>query len=235
MPGKSLPHDLLQILAEAASQVSLLVLLTGLLGLLLFLLAFRRFHQRRLLAGGVCALSGTALVLGGVAFLAVSLNIHTYQRLTYEQPVAELEFRQQAPRHFEAILTVSGGAGVKHYQLLGDEWQLDARTLRWSPPLQLLGLNSRYRLERLSGRYLDEAMERTQPRTVYTLATNAGLDIWSLARDYQAWLPWIDAYYGSATYLPMRDGARFTVSITPYGLIARAGNIRGEEAVYQWR
>lgn len=228
-------NHLLQILPELGSNVSLLVLLTGILGLLFILLAFSRFRQRRIVTAGLSALSGAALVCLGALLLAVSMNIHTYQRLTYEHPVAELKFKRLATRHYQVELTVPDNSGLKQYQLLGDEWQLDARILRWAPPLQLLGLNTRYRLERLSGRYFDDALERSQPRTIYSISTDAGLDIWSLARDYQVWLPWIDAYYGSATYLPMQDGARFIVTINQYGLIARSGNTEAEDAVYKWR
>jgi hypothetical protein len=228
-------NSLLQIFPDLGNNVSLLVLLTGILGLLFILLAFSRFRQRRIVSAGLSALSGAALVCLGALLLAVSLNIHTYQRLTYEQSVAELKFRQLAPRHYQVDLAVSDNSELKQYQLFGDEWQLDARILRWAPPLQLLGLNTRYRLERLSGRYHDDALERSQPRTVYSVSTDAGLDIWSLARDYQVWLPWIDAYYGNATYLPMRDGARFIVTINQYGMIARSGNTEAEDAIYKWR
>ena len=44
----------------------------------------------------------------------------------------------------------------------------------------------------------------------------------------------VDAYYGTATYLPMADGARFEVSLTRDALIARPANIRARDAVGGW-
>jgi len=48
--------------------------------------------------------------------------------------------------------------------LNGDEWQLDARILRWEPALQILGFNTIYRLERLNGRYSKIDQELDQPQ-----------------------------------------------------------------------
>jgi hypothetical protein len=67
------------------------------------------------------------------------------------------------------------------------------------------------------------------------LARKQGLDVWSLAHDYQRWLKWLDAYYGSATYLPMQDGARFIVSLNQYGLMARPDNAQAESALPNWQ
>ena len=45
-----------------------------------------------------------------------------------------------------------------------------------------------------------------------------------MSTDHPRWLPFVDAVYGSATYMPMADGARYQVSITQSGLIARPLN-----------
>ena len=46
--------------------------------------------------------------------------------------------------------------------LEGDLWQLDLNLLRWKSLAELIGLESGYRLERLSGRYLPSS-SRTWP------------------------------------------------------------------------
>ena len=51
------------------------------------------------------------------------------------------------------------GAAPSEFVLLGDEWQLDARVIRWTLPGQLAGLPPVYRFERLSGRYGDPKQE----------------------------------------------------------------------------
>ena len=52
---------------------------------------------------------------------------------------------------------------------------------------------------------------------------------------YSEWVPWVDAVYGNAAYVPMADGARFVVSIGASGLVARPGNSDAEKAVRHWR
>jgi hypothetical protein len=118
---------------------------------------------------------------------------------------------------------------VETYVLNGDEWQLDARVLKWRGVANLLGLDARYRLERLGGRYVEIEQERTGPRSVYALGAPPALDLWLLARAYPRWLPFVDAVYGSATYLPMADGARFQVTISQTGW-SRAGNDAAQAA-----
>ena len=115
---------------------------------------------------------------------------------------------------------------MQMFMLAGDEWQLDARVLKWKGWANLLGLDAQYRLERVSGRYRDIEQERKDERTVYALSENPGVDLWTLSIEYPRWLPFVDAVYGSATYLPMADGARYEVSITQSGWLANEPRAR---------
>jgi len=168
--------------------------------------------------GGVSLAALLALAALGVA---LGMNLYTYARLTHEEPVAELSFEARGPQRFLATLTILPERGVRRFELAGDDWQLDARVLKWRGWANLLGLDARYRLERVSGRYRDVAQERSAPHSVYALGEESVLDLWSLANQYPDWLPVVDAVYGSATYLPMAAGARYEVSLTQSGLIAR--------------
>src|SRR4029077_18881310 len=98
------------------------------------------------------------------------------------------------------------GRAPQHFQVRGDEWQIDARVLKWRALGTLLGFDTVYRLERLSRRYGDVQSERSSPRTVYELAAAPGVDFWSVARRYPRYLPFADALYGSAAYLPIGEG-----------------------------
>jgi hypothetical protein len=118
--------------------------------------------------------------------------------------------------------------------LQGDEWQMDARVVNWKPPATLLGLDPIYQLDRLSGRYSNIDDERSQPRTVHALSDELTLDVWRVARRFPVLMPGVDAYYGTATYLPMADGARFEVTLTRTALIARPVNDAARDAVGAW-
>jgi hypothetical protein len=160
------------------------------------------------------------LVAAALGLFGVASNLHTYTRLTHEQPVARLAFERVGEQRYRATLTRSSGE-VRSLELRGDEWQLDARILKWRGWANLLGFDAHYRLERISGRYRDVAQERGEARTVEELGEARGIDLWQLAQSRPRWLPFVDAIYGSATYLPMADGARYRVSLGQSGLIAR--------------
>lgn len=203
-------------------------------GALLLILACQRLMRARFLAAGGSALMGLLLLAGAGLFFIVSLNLHTYARLTYERPVAEIVFESRAPQRYRATLTEMPGGEMQIFMLAGDEWQLDARVLKWKGWANLLGLDAQYRLERVSGRYRDLEQERNDDRTVYGLSENPGVDLWRLSTEHPRWLPFVDAVYGSATYMPMADGARYQVSITQSGLIARPLNPAAETIARGW-
>lgn len=201
-----------------------IAIVVAVFGGLLLLLACQRLLRARFLAAGGNALMGCLLLAGAALFFVVSLNLHTYARLTYEQPVAEIVFEQHSPQSYRATLTRMPTGEMQIFTLAGDEWQLDARVLKWKGWANLLGLDAQYRLERVSGRYRDIEQERTAERTVYALSENPGIDVWEMSTKHSRWLPFVDAVYGSATYMPMAQGARYQVALTQSGLIARPLN-----------
>lgn len=201
---------------------------------LLFLRAMlREIRRGRVLrAGGSAALCAATAAIG-TAGVMLYVSYLGYQRLTAEQMVAEIEFVQSGAEEYTARLMIDGQID-RLLPLSGDEWQLDARVLTWKPPATILGLEPVYQLERLSGRYTSVDRERSAPRTVHSLAEERPLDLWSLARNFPTFTPGMDAYYGTATYLPMADGARFRVTLSRDALIARAVNEPAREAIGDW-
>lgn len=192
-------------------------------------------HTRRgrlLRASGSAAFCATTAALGTAGIL-LFMSYLGYQRLTSEQLIGVIEFSASGSDEYTARLMIDGELD-RLLPLRGDEWQLDARVLTWKPPATILGLEPVYQLERLSGRYSSVDRERSEPRTVHALAEERPLDLWSLARNFPKFTPGIDAYYGTATYLPMADGARFQVSLSRDALIARPINDFAREAVGEW-
>jgi hypothetical protein len=147
--------------------------------------------------------------------------------------VGELDFSLVAPHQYDAVLTYSNGT-VAFFFLRGDEWQVDARILKWQAAVNLLGFDAALRLDRISGRYANIEDERHMQRTVYQLRPPETIDFWELARRYHRWLPWVDALYGSATFLPMADKGSYEISASQSGLIARPLNDAARNAVNGW-
>jgi hypothetical protein len=195
---------------------------------------FRCTRQRRYLRAGGAGLFCIASAAMMTAAAIVALTYFSYARLTNEQRIATLQFRRVAPHEFQARLIVDGQRD-RFFNLMGDEWQIDARVVSWQPPLTVLGLDPIYQLERLSGRYSDIDQEQTEARTVHALAGKIPVDLWNVAHRFPVLAPGVDAYYGSATYVPMADGARYEVSLSRDALIARPANDAANAAVGKWR
>lgn len=179
-------------------------------------------------------LSSVVFFLAAAVIALLGFNLLTYDRLTREQPAVRARFERAAEQQFNATLTYPSGA-VQGYVLRGDEWQIDARVLKWRGIANVLSFDTVYRLERISGRYSDVNRERTAPRTVYALHPRENVDVWALLRTWHDYLPWADALYGSATFLPMADGAAYEITVSQSGLVARPLNDAARVAVGAWQ
>ena len=212
--------------------VKVAITVFALLGVILFVLGIQRVWRRRVLTGSLEGVVGLLLLAIAALMAAISLNLYTYDRLTHESTIAEVRFQGVGPQHFLASMLFKNY--TKILDLRGDEWQVDARVLKWRGMAILLGFNTLYRFDRLSGRYRDITQERTEVHTVHSLSEEKGLDLWMIGRRYAHWIPWVDAVYGSATYMPMVDGASYTISVSSTGLLARPSNDIACKAIGEW-
>ena len=108
--------------------------------------------------------------------LLSALNIHAYQRLSYEAEVAEIRFSSLGPQLYEAEIHIKETNYNQQFEIKGDEWQISARIIKWKSPMTIIGFNSLYRLDRIQGRYHDIDQERDAPRSVYSLNPDSSLD-----------------------------------------------------------
>lgn len=211
-----------------------IVALLILLGCVFIWMGIRRLTRGRFLGGTAGFLIGASLIALGVGTVGVSANLYTYQRLTGEQTVGTLVFERYAPQEYVATLNRADNLPLR-FSIHGDECQLDARILKWKGFGTLLGLDTLYRLEKISGRYRSSADEAGKARSLYTLSENPGIKFWDMVNRFNQWVPWVDAIYGNAVYVPMAGDAEFTVSVTASGLIARPTNRTAEQAIKRWQ
>ena len=161
-----------------------------------------------LACAGFAALVGTAL-LG-------------YRRLAAEALVATIDTRALDAQRYAVGVELPDG--TRHeVELDGDDWQLDARVIKWKTTAVVLGAPPLYRLERIGGRWRSIEQTQSGPYTVHALAEPAtAIDPWVLLRQLPERIDWIDADYGSAAWLPMVDEGRYTVTLAASGgLVAR--------------
>jgi len=192
---------------------------------------------------------GTSWIIGwlrgcvGVLFLTLSvvlvlsaLDLFSYRQFKKDQPVAMVSLEKVSEQHYQANVSFIDAANERSFQLRGDQWQLDARVIRWRSIFSVLGAKPGYRLDRISGRYFSLEDERREERSEYQIAKSRyGVDIWQWFKDNGEYFPIIEAGYGSATYLPMAHGALFQIGVSSSGLVATPVNSVAEDAVSAWQ
>lgn len=184
-------------------------------------------------AAGVYALRGRRFVggLGGVTLallllavgaLCATLSVATrgYRALTHEEVAAVVETRPTGEQTFRAVFRLPDGTR-RSFRILGDQLYVDARIVKWKPLLNVLGLHTAYELDRVGGRYRSLEDARAAPRTVYRLGEDRPVDLFELKRRLPLLDPLVDAEYGSATYLAVRDTALLEVRVSTSGLLIR--------------
>ncbi|MBV1880490.1 MAG: hypothetical protein KUG82_02595 [Pseudomonadales bacterium] len=181
---------------------------------------------------------GLVLLVAALFFAALSLNFYSYKQLMEESSVATVSFKRLSQQRYQATVAEASGR-EQTFDIQGDLWQLDARFMKWNGLLAGMGFTPGYKLDRIQGRYLSLEQERAESRTVYSLAEpEIGFDLWTYVYNGKltsgSWIPWLDAKYGSATFLPMADGGIFSVTASNTGLVARAVNQRAEVAIEAW-
>jgi hypothetical protein len=98
--------------------------------------------------GSVYLLGAAVVAALGVGGAMLAASLHTYARLTHEQEAARAVLRALGPQRYELLL-VRPGEPAQRFELRGDEWQIDARVLKWRGMGTLLGFDTVYRFERL--------------------------------------------------------------------------------------
>ncbi|HTN34708.1 MAG TPA: multidrug transporter [Marinobacter sp.] len=212
------------------SQEFATIILAG-FGVILIVAGLAFFLRPRWLLGWLKGMLVFGVIVLGLYSLVIAINVAGYQSLEGMQAVATVSTRQQGNQLWRVTLQPSGERPVV-YELKGDEWQLDARIIRFTGPLRWLGIGPGYRLERLGGRYLSLEQERSAPRSVIGLGDQSWPDLWALDQRFN--LPFVEGIYGNATFMPMKDGALFDVRLSASGLVAIPVNEEARKAVRLW-
>jgi hypothetical protein len=178
----------------------------------------------RVIIGAPLAIIGSVLGLLG-------LNTQTFARLTYEAPVADVSIHALDPSHSTYRVTIKRLDGpnlIMTCDLQGDEWEMGARVQRWRPWANVLGLDSTYTLDQIDNKYFTAERGNGKPITACDLrGPPPAID----AYVPHSWLFWLtnqsyteERRFGSASYMPLADGATYRVIMTQAGLNAEPTN-----------
>jgi hypothetical protein len=201
-------------------------------GCLTLLVALSRWLAGRKWASvGHVALSAV-LLLAAAQLQPVAANLSTYQRLPANGPIAQVYCERTASRTHRITLTRLPGGRMQVFEVTGDEWRIDARTLGWKGAAADLGLQPGFRLDRLSTRFLKAGQPEGEAPSSYALSEERGDDVWAQARTGGFWSGHAIADHVYGPWLPLAHGARYEVALDARGLKARASN---EAAAKAWQ
>lgn len=200
-----------------------------LLAVVLIIIAAAAWRSRRRLGSSFGFLLAALCLTLGLLLGAITVGIHGYRAFTQEALAATIKTEPLAPHRFRATVTLADSS-LHMFDLAGDAVYVDAHVLKWRPIGTLLGLETVYELDRIAGRYQSLSDEQTQERTVYSLAANKPFDAFDLARRYWVLRPFVDAEYGSATFIgataPPGAGRTYEVRVSTTGLLVRPAPTR---------
>lgn len=156
-----------------------------------------------------------------VGFICLSLfDLMSYKQAVREYPAATVTTHRLGEQLYD-VSVVDREGKERRYRVLGDQWQMDFRLMAWKGPVSSLGRSPLYRIDRLTGRYLSIEQEKLSGRSLYELDSSRWLDTWLFLRGKRLWL---DADFGSSVFMPMKNGAVYSVHVTGKGVIARPSN-----------
>ena len=148
-----------------------------------------------------------------------------YHAFTWEKPVAEISIEpvgQDQTSRVTLIQYISPDSQTVHQFLIrGDQWMLEGDILKWDNWLNFLGWQTRYRLTRIRGRFIDTEEEINQPPTIYSLVENEKDPLWRFLYDTGPHLPFVDTVYGNAVFQTSDARKVFLVQVSTSGFTAR--------------
>ena len=214
-------------------------ILLALVFVVFVLLTLNRIKRGKIIGSALYGLQGAVVFLLLTTALLIFSNLNTYQRLTYENEIVEVLIRKLGRQKFQLVLIHPQSEGVEsdpeYFSLYGDEWQLDTRIIKWKGWANTIGLDSYYQLDRLSGRFSKIEQANSSPPTAHQLGgEQKGMSIWKLKNLMKSKLPFLDAYYGQSVFVPMQDGAKFSVKLSQAGLVVRPVNESARQALQNW-
>ena len=98
--------------------------------------------------------------------------------------------------------------------------------MKWKPLANIVGFDSLYRIDRVSGRYSDIADANRHPHVAHAVGEKPPLDLTDyLQKDWMAWSP-VDTLFGSSVYETIDPAYEYTVYRTQSALVVRKKQIR---------
>lgn len=197
------------------------VLIAAFLLTLFFLLrSFKNFIARKPVTAAVQLLTSFSTALITALTTLFLLSTWGYSQLTTEQDIASIDVTHVKSQQFKVNIQVKN-QNTFHFQVSGDEIYIDAYLIKWHPWANLLGFKTLYKLDRIGGRYFSYEDELHKSRSLFRFHPQPKYDLFNLLKKYP-WLDWlVDAKYGNAAFVPLKDNQHIQLTLANSGLILR--------------
>jgi hypothetical protein len=190
--------------------------------------------NKKWIMGFLRGTAGIVLLVFSVVVVLTGKDLYSYKSSADDMAIVTLSFHKkegntylvelQGPSSFYASKTIEG-----------QQWQINARMFKWPPLLSLVGLTAGYRLESLSGRFielqLDQMVGQKPPEM---LNEDSAFDVWSFLNQHPAAMPLMTAYMATPGFVPTADGAIYEVKLTGQNLTVDAVNEPAKNALKNW-
>ena len=101
--------------------------------------------------------------------ISIHLFISNYITFSKEEPIAIISFEKLQDQEYEAKLYIKDFEEGKIYKIYGDQWRLDAYFYKWKYYASLFGIESKYRLDRIEGRYKNIQEQNNKKKKSYQI------------------------------------------------------------------
>jgi len=192
--------------------------------LVALLLAWSRWLARRRLAAAGHVAMAIAAAAGALLMWSVTAGLKSYEPVLQGQPIAGLYVERTGPQRFRATLTRLPAGRIQVFELSGDQWRLEARTLDWQGLAAQIGLDRMYRLERLSTRAKRPLSSPETAGASFSLGTDAPNDLWARGRTSPAWMRHVRGGHADGAWRPLADATLFTIWLDGQALRVDAAN-----------
>jgi hypothetical protein len=209
-----------------------LALLMGFICRRVYRLIRRLRHRPIPHVGTVTSTLRLLLILLAVALSAAVLFLlgftQSYTAFTHRERAAMVYCAPAESQEDEMVLWLvtfepPTGGYLSHHRLRGQQWAVEGHILKWDNWLNLLGLQTMYKLTRVRGRYLRAEDESSKPAKAYSLVEHEEDPRWRWLYEYGARLPCVTAVYGNTVFTFPSDSKTFEIYATPFGFMIEEG------------
>ena len=149
----------------------------------------------------------------GASFFYMGLFFHTFARYTAEDNIGWVY--AEADSTLISIIYYDANSDSTHkFKILGDQWMIEGKFLRWNLMLRFLGKGAYYKVSRFSGRW---DIGGGKP-SFYEIEGNPG--VWKYLLKYSKEIPFVDTAYGIGAF-QYATGDTFDIFINDTGFIIR--------------